>query len=67
MKKKKIKNKNMDTLGDFLEFCLQNPEQRFWQALKNFTGVDKICVEKYNKELNDSIYEDTFYWKDKNK
>jgi len=29
-------NKNKELRDSFLEYCLKHPEQRFWQALRNW-------------------------------
>ena len=31
-------NKNKETLVDFIKYCLDHPELRFWQALRNWSG-----------------------------
>lgn len=49
-------------LDDFIAYCRKNPEQRFWQALRNWSGHNFILASK----LNDGDGEDTFYWSDKN-
>ena len=35
----------------FLRYCEEHPQQRFWQALRNWTGYQFIYVQ-----LNDSFY-----------
>jgi len=57
-------NKNKKLLDNFVAYCQQHPEERFWQALRNWVGKDFILVTKKGvdrTELNDTI-EDTFYW-----
>ncbi len=69
---------NREVLDSFAEYCYLHPEQRFWQALRNWSGYDGIFAHKdmtsteylsdwyklYIKE-NDKIV-DTFYWEGKN-
>ena len=49
-------NKNKELLDDFIEYCNKNKNQRFWQALRNWSGADFIL---FTKEFCDA---DTFYW-----
>lgn len=49
--------KNSQELKSFIDYCLKNPEQRFWQALRNWSGWQFIGVSKDLKN-----WEDTFYW-----
>lgn len=53
-------NKNEKLLKDFTEYCKANPELRFWQALRNWSGWAFIRVS-----MNDNSGEDTFYWENK--
>lgn len=55
-----MKSKNADTLKAFTLFCQLFPELRFWQALKEYTGADKIYISKYSKKWDDQILEDTY-------
>lgn len=43
-------------LDKFTEYCKNHPEERFWQALCNWVGADKVLVEK------DDERDDTFNW-----
>lgn len=36
--------RNSETLTSFAEYCRSNPEQRFWQALRNWSGERAILV-----------------------
>lgn len=58
------KNKNIKTLNKFIRYCKENPEERFWQALRNWSGYLKIYGEYENKEVDDVVVEDTFYLED---
>jgi len=51
--------RNSKELADFVKFCEAHPEQRFWQALRNWTGYGFIVA------TNEGIHHrdlDTFYW-----
>lgn len=56
----KLKNNerlpNDVVLDSFLRYCLEHPEQRFWQQLRNWSGAKFVLVaEDYDLENN--------YWK----
>jgi hypothetical protein len=46
-------------LDSFITYCKANPEQRFWQALRNWAGVAYIFAGNDKDRL-----EDTFYYMD---
>lgn len=62
-------SKNKETLDSFVEYCHSNPELRFWQALRNWSG--NMCVlvsDHYKAEI--FTYDqgvDTFYRKGRTK
>ena len=39
MKSKSFETRNSATLRDFSEYCIEHPEERFWQALRNWSGA----------------------------
>lgn len=41
---KDIKSKNSLSINSFYKYCIKHPEQRFFQALTNWFGFDKIGV-----------------------
>lgn len=41
-------NKNKKRLDSFTEYCKHFPEQRFWQALRNWSAVE------YRKEIDNA-------------
>jgi hypothetical protein len=57
-------SKNVQTLGSFVEYCFAHPDQRFWQALRNWSGFNFITASNIG-DLGGS--QDTFYWRGKTK
>ncbi len=55
-----MKTRNSEVLKDFVKFCEEAPELRFWQALSNWTG--KII---YAQIPEDTDFLDTFMWETK--
>lgn len=64
------KSKNRGLLNCFIKYCELNPEQRFWQALKNWSKWNYILKSTHyesamfnHKYLSDNDVEtqDTFY------
>jgi hypothetical protein len=55
-------NKNKKTLDDFVAYCEAHPDERFWQALRNWVGKPFVTVGNPG-----SVLEDTFYWEGKDK
>jgi hypothetical protein len=61
-----VKNKNTKVLVSFIRFCDKNPDQRFWQALRNWAKVPFIFIgDKLSSEAVGG--RDTFYFKGKTK
>lgn len=63
-------SKNRDTLASFIAYCVSNPEQRFWQALRNWAGAGYILTSQHavmhlptGGFMNE--VQDTFYWEGK--
>lgn len=52
--------RNSKVLKDFVKYCKANPEQRFWQALRNWAGVGFVSVSN-----GVDFMQDTFYWEGK--
>jgi hypothetical protein len=52
-------SKNWRLMNLFMVYCIEHPDERFWQALRNFSGADFITYTKGTWEV------DTFYWDDK--
>jgi len=56
-------SKNVKLLVEFDEYCNKHPEERFWQALRNWSGFAFICASKQFPSGTDII--DTFHWEGK--
>jgi hypothetical protein len=61
-----MKNKNAQLLKDFVKYCKQYPNLRFWQALRNWTNVQHIYISNDTVNYNPEIA-DTFYFEGKDK
>lgn len=59
-------SRNSELMESFANYCNANPTQRFWQALRNWSGHNFILVAQ-NKDEVKGQYEDTFYWEGLNK
>lgn len=60
--------RNSKTLASFIEYCNNHPEERFWQALRNWVGFAFIVVSDYppfDQNFGENTVEDTFYWEGK--
>jgi len=59
------KSKNSDILFDFVSYCVEHKELRFWQALRNWSCFSFI----YGSDLifSDLNLKDTFYFEGKDK
>lgn len=58
-------SKNSTKLAVFREYCRKHPEERFWQALRNWSGKARILAS--DQKILGADYplgdlEDTFYW-----
>jgi hypothetical protein len=60
-----MKNKNNEVLKDFIKYCKTHPEERFWQALRNWSGYAFIWASN-EKSIEPGVF-DTFYFKGKDK
>lgn len=52
------KTRNSVVLDSFVKYCEEHPEERFWQALRNWSMYAFIYVSDY------PVFglRDTFYW-----
>ncbi len=60
-----IENRNNVVLADFVRYCEEHPQERFWQALRNWANVYFIIASR-ECPMNASE-QDTFYWEGRNK
>lgn len=59
--KKDIKSKEL--LESFVKYCYCNKQERFWQALRNWSHIPFILASEYLPP--DKRIKDTFYWNKK--
>jgi hypothetical protein len=59
-------SRNRDLLDDFTDYCRENPEERFWQALRNWSGQAVIWASKTGSDHDRSYPKDTLYWEGRN-
>lgn len=65
--------RNSEILASFVEFCVNRPDLRFWQALHIWSEIGFILATKGKKEWRDSepwdsnTIESTFYWEGRNR
>ena len=52
--------RNSKLVAEFVKYCKENPEQRFWQAVRNFTEHGYVYAGPCPANLKD-----TFYWEGK--
>lgn len=53
-------------LDEFVKYCEENPEQRFWQALRNWAEADYILQGEGFLSEGALNTRDTFYFEGKN-
>lgn len=56
-----IKSKNKKILKEFISYCESHPQERFWQALTNWSGYKFILRSNSSTWRKDGLAEDTFY------
>jgi hypothetical protein len=54
-----VSTRNEEQLTNFTEFCRANPELRFYQALRAWSGYGAIFVAD---DVDGTGLKDTFYW-----
>ena len=54
-----------DLFKQFNEYHKKNKGERFWQALKNWSGASEIRFMELDPTTKILIGEDTYYWEDK--
>ncbi|MFA5397987.1 MAG: hypothetical protein WC346_18390 [Methanogenium sp.] len=56
-------SRNSKLLISFVKYCNEHPSHRFWQALRNWSGIAFIFALN-SDNMKDA--KDTFYWENKN-
>ena len=56
-------SRNKKILDSFVKYCTEHPEERFWQAIRNWSTYGYIWVS--NTVCRDPNCLDTYYWEDK--
>jgi hypothetical protein len=56
-------SRNKKLFLEFFDYCVYHPNERFWQALRNWAEMAYVLAGKKNRDEA----EDTFYWENKNK
>jgi len=59
------KTRNSKLLASFTAYCNEYPEQRFWQALLNWSGFAFIYKGNDKPMPLPNYLEDTFYFEEK--
>jgi hypothetical protein len=60
-----LKTRNSEVLADFVAYCKAHPQERFWQALRNWVGASFVLVSSFGpmgNHCNRKYQEDTFSW-----
>ncbi len=56
--------RSQKTKEAFIKYLEEHPEERFWQAVRNFSGYGFILARNYSDAENDVSTIDTFYWEE---
>jgi len=56
--------RNSEVLADFVAYCEAHPQERFWQALRNWSGFKFIFASDTVPQL--PFLRDTYYWGNRN-
>ena len=51
-------NKNTKVLNSFTKYCNKHPDERFWQALKNWSGFPFVYGMDKAGNMTDTFYFD---------
>ena len=67
-KENNVLPKSRNLLNSFIKYCYIHQDERFWQALRNWSGVSFLYASHLYKDdiLTDEDISDTFYWNEKN-
>lgn len=55
-------NKNKQLLDSFVEYCNDNPEQRFYQALTNWSGARCIAMWRGQDLVAEKAFDNTLFY-----
>jgi hypothetical protein len=59
--------RNEKVLASFVAYCKAHPQERFWQALRNWSGFHWVCVSNATQDYSYRIgADDTFNWEERN-
>lgn len=60
--------RSQPTLDEFVKYCQEHPEERFWQALRNWSKAGSVLWwdQPSFDTSNLTKAQDTFYWEGKN-
>lgn len=61
-RKKESTMRDQKAKEDFIKYLEEHPQERFWQAVRNFQHFNFIYAS--NKIVDDPDVHDTFYWED---
>jgi hypothetical protein len=56
------KTRNSRVLASFVAYCEAHPHERFWQALRNWSGYHLILAADEDKVFKMARCMDTFNW-----
>lgn len=59
-------SRNSTVLRDFIAYCRAHPDQRFWQALRNWSGQEFIKAQNWFGNPW-AVTVDTFNWEGKDR
>lgn len=57
--------RNSKILANFVAYCQSHPHERFWQALRNWSGYHFVLVAEADAFIRPTNYKDTFNWEGK--
>jgi hypothetical protein len=61
---RRMKTRNSDLLQSFVAYCEAHPQERFWQALRNWCGWSFVLLSSDTNHADNPDIQDTFYWED---
>jgi hypothetical protein len=61
-----MRNRNSEQLDSLVEYCQAHPDERFWQALRNWSGWQHVLVSNDSDFVFSPVtkgkIQDTFEW-----